>query len=162
IKENLACAVLIRAGWPQCMEGDAALFDPLCGSGTLLIEGARMAADVAPGLEREYFGFMGWLGFDAGLWERLLAEARDRARIGRARLTPRFFGSDADCRAIEAARANASVAGVSDAIRFEVRQLQDIQAAPAPSGLVVSNPPYDARLAADPALYRALGALLRG
>mgnify|MGYP001810030914 FL=1 len=161
IKENLACAVLIRAGWPQRMQ-DQALFDPLCGSGTLLIEGARMAADIAPGLERDYYGFFGWLGFDAPLWQALLDEARERARIGRESLSLRFFGSDADRRVIEAARANASVAGVSAFVRFEVRALEDIAEAPAPKGLVVSNPPYDARLAADPGLYRALGALLRG
>lgn len=161
IKENLACAVLIRAGWPQRMQ-EQALFDPLCGSGTLLIEGARMAADIAPGLERDYYGFLGWLGFDAPLWRSLLDEARERARIGRESLSLRFFGSDADRRVIEAARANASVAGVSAFIRFEVRALEEITEAPAPKGLVVSNPPYDARLAADPGLYRALGALLRG
>ena len=161
IKENLACAVLIRAGWPQRMP-DQALFDPLCGSGTLIIEGARMAADIAPGLERDYYGFLGWLGFDAALWQALLDEARERARIGRESLSLRFFGSDADRRVIEAARANASVAGVSAFVRFEVRALEDIAEAPAPKGLVVSNPPYDARLAADPGLYRALGALLRG
>lgn len=161
IKENLACAVLIRAGWPQRMRDDA-LFDPLCGSGTLLIEGARMAADVAPGLERDYYGFLGWLGFDAPVWQALLDEARERARIGRESLSLRFFGSDADRRVIEAARANASVAGVSAFVRFEVRALEDINEAPAPKGLVVSNPPYDARLTADPGLYRALGALLRG
>ncbi|ODU45168.1 MAG: 23S rRNA (guanine(2445)-N(2))/(guanine(2069)-N(7))-methyltransferase [Lysobacteraceae bacterium SCN 69-123] len=161
IKENLACAVLIRAGWPQRMR-DQALFDPLCGSGTLLIEGARMAADIAPGLERDYYGFLGWLGFDAVLWQGLLDEARERALIGRESLSPRFFGSDADRRVIEAARANASVAGVSAFVRFDVRVLEDISEAPAPKGLVVSNPPYDARLAADPGLYRALGALLRG
>ncbi|MFN7783675.1 MAG: bifunctional 23S rRNA (guanine(2069)-N(7))-methyltransferase RlmK/23S rRNA (guanine(2445)-N(2))-methyltransferase RlmL [Lysobacterales bacterium] len=161
IKENLACAVLIRAGWPQRMP-DQALFDPLCGSGTLIIEGARMAADIAPGLERDYYGFLGWLGLDAALWQALLDEARERARIGRESLSLRFFGSDADRRVIEAARANASVAGVSAFVRFEVRALEDIAEAPAPKGLVVSNPPYDARLAADPGLYRALGALLRG
>jgi 23S rRNA (guanine2445-N2)-methyltransferase / 23S rRNA (guanine2069-N7)-methyltransferase len=161
IKENLACAVLIRAGWPQRMR-DQALFDPLCGSGTLLIEGARMAADIAPGLERDYFGFLGWLGFDVSLWQGLLDEARERARIGRESLSLRFFGSDADRRVIEAARANASVAGVSAFVRFDARALEDISEAPAPKGLVVSNPPYDARLAADPGLYRALGALLRG
>jgi 23S rRNA (guanine2445-N2)-methyltransferase / 23S rRNA (guanine2069-N7)-methyltransferase len=162
IKENLACAVLIRAGWPLLMDTDAALFDPLCGSGTLLIEAARMAADVAPGLERDYFGFMGWLGFDVGLWDGLLREAIDRAAAGRAALGARFFGSDADPRMIEAARANASSAGVSRQVRFEVRRVEDISEAPAANGLVVSNPPYDARLAADPGLYRSLGALLRG
>lgn len=162
IKENLACAVLIRAGWPQRMQSDAALFDPLCGSGTLLIEGARMAGDIAPGLERDYYGFLGWLGFDGALWQSLLDEARERARVGRESLSLRFFGSDADRRVIEAARANASVAGVSAFMRFEVRALEDISETPAPTGLVVSNPPYDQRLAADPGLYRALGALLRG
>jgi 23S rRNA (guanine2445-N2)-methyltransferase / 23S rRNA (guanine2069-N7)-methyltransferase len=162
IKENLACAVLIRAGWPQVDAAGGALFDPLCGSGTLLIEAARMAADVAPGLERDYFGFMGWLGFDAALWDGLLREAIERAAVGRATLGPRFFGSDVDPRMIEAARANASTAGVARVLSLQVRALEQIDTAPAESGLVVSNPPYDARLAADSGLYRSLGALLRG
>src|SRR5690606_5791921 len=78
LKENLACAVLLRSGWMETFAAGGALIDPMCGSGTLLIEAVRMAADVAPALERDLFGFSGWRGHDAGLWNGLLAEARRR------------------------------------------------------------------------------------
>ncbi len=64
LKENLAAAILMRAGWPRIAAAGGALVDPMCGSGTLLVEGALMAGDIAPGLLREYFGFLGWRGFD--------------------------------------------------------------------------------------------------
>lgn len=158
LKESLAAAVLLRGGWPQGYQDDNGLLDPMCGSGTLLIEGALMAADVAPGLQR--YGNAAptrWRGFDLALWQRLLTEARERERIGRERLEPRFFGSDLDPHAIRAAVANAALAGVAEVVRFDNRDVRAL-AAPGPAnGLVVCNPPYDERLAADPALYRALG-----
>jgi len=162
MKENLACAVLLRAGWPEVHAQGGALIDPMCGSGTLLIEAARMAADVAPGLDREYFGLFGWKQFDAVLWQGLMDEARERAVRGRAALQPVFFGRDADRVAITLARDNAMAAGVSACIDWQVADIRDLQVpAGATSGLVVSNPPYDERLAADTRLYRELGASLR-
>ena len=74
LKENVAAGVLLRAGWPELVLRGAELLDPLCGSGTFCIEAALIAADRAPGLLREYFGFLGWRGHDAPLWERLRAE----------------------------------------------------------------------------------------
>lgn len=162
MKENLACAVLLRAGWPEVHAQGGALIDPMCGSGTLLIEAARMAADVAPGLDREYFGLFGWKQFDAVLWQGLMDEARERAARGRAALQPVFFGRDADRVAITLARDNAMAAGVSACIDWQVTDIRDLQVpSGATSGLVVSNPPYDERLAADTRLYRELGASLR-
>ena len=162
LKETLACAVLLRGGWAEISARGGALVDPMCGSGTLLIEAARMSADVAPGLGRAYFGFLGWRGHDAALWNALVAEADERSRRGRAALAPRFFGYDIDPAAMAASRENiarAGLAGVISVERCDVAQL----AAPADAapGLVVCNPPYDERLAADATLYRALGATLK-
>jgi len=162
LKENLAAAVLLRGGWPQLYAEGGALLDPMCGSGTLLIEGALMAADVAPGLMRQG-GFMPtrWLGFDQVAWARLREEAREREAVGRAALRPDFFGSDLDPHAIRAASENAEVAGVGCSIHLETRDVGAMAPIANPRGLVVCNPPYDARLAADPALYRSLGNSLK-
>src|SRR5690606_399722 len=157
------------------------LLDPMCGSGTLLVEGALMAADVAPGLQR-ISGTAApagddqpplptrWPGFDRDAWAALWNDARERERAGRAALRPVFFGSDLDRRAIDAAIANATAAGLAEAISLRVAPVERLaQTFPAlagererPPGLAVCNPPYDARLAADPALYRALGDALAG
>jgi 23S rRNA (guanine2445-N2)-methyltransferase / 23S rRNA (guanine2069-N7)-methyltransferase len=161
LKENLAAAVLMRGGWPNLYAEGGALLDPMCGSGTLLIEGALMAADVAPGLLRDLQGAGApptrWLGFDDARWRALIEEATQRERLGRASLQSRFYGSDVDPHAIRAARDNAERAGVVEAIDFAVRDIGQLSAMTETRGLVVCNPPYDARLAADPQLYRALG-----
>ena len=162
LKENLATAVLLRGGWLQLHAEGGALLDPMCGSGTLLIEGALMAADVAPGLLHHGDTQPSrWLGFDQDAWQALLDDAQTRERNGRAALRDVFDGSDRDPHAIRAARANATAAGLRDAIRFDVRDIATLPRLSAPRGLAVCNPPYDARLAADPALYRALGDTLR-
>jgi 23S rRNA (guanine2445-N2)-methyltransferase / 23S rRNA (guanine2069-N7)-methyltransferase len=165
LKETLAAAVLMRGGWPQlyAQEG-AALLDPMCGSGTLAIEAALMAADVAPGLLREQRALQTpsrWRGFDVLQWRALLDDAEQRARAGMAGLRPVFHASDIDPHAIRAARENAERAGVADHIAFDVRDVATLPAMAAARGVVVCNPPYDARLAADPMLYRALGDALK-
>jgi 23S rRNA (guanine2445-N2)-methyltransferase / 23S rRNA (guanine2069-N7)-methyltransferase len=162
LKENLAAAVLLRANWPKIHAEGGGLLDPMCGSGTLLIEGALMAADVAPGLQRH--GSMPpsrWRGFDQAQWKELMAEAREREVVGRAALKQVIHGSDNDPHAIRAAKENAEVAGVSEAIWFGVRDVVDLQVPPQATGCVVCNPPYDERLAADNALYRQLGDALK-
>jgi 23S rRNA (guanine2445-N2)-methyltransferase / 23S rRNA (guanine2069-N7)-methyltransferase len=162
LKENLACAVLIRAGWPETARAGGSLLDPMCGSGTLLIEGARMAADVAPGLHRDYYGFLRWRGHRAEAWDALLADALRRADAGLAALKPVFFGYDADAAAIATAQRNARAAGVAEVIAFETRQIAQLEPPSAATpGLVVCNPPYDERLAADASLYREFGGALR-
>lgn len=166
LKETLACAVLLRGDWPRRYRDGGALLDPMCGSGTLLIEGALMAADVAPGLLRHGDAPpTRWRGFDGEAWGALVAEARERERIGRAALRACFVGRDLDPHAIHAARANAQAAGVAGAIDLAAGDVSALRLPPAPAarvpGLAVCNPPYDARLAADPALYRALGDALR-
>ena len=111
LKENLAAAILLLADWPNLAGQGAMLLDPLCGSGTLLIEGALMAADIAPGLLREHFGFLGWRGHDQALWQQLLAEAQAKKTAGMERLPP-IQGFDASTEALEAARHNIERAGL--------------------------------------------------
>jgi 23S rRNA (guanine2445-N2)-methyltransferase / 23S rRNA (guanine2069-N7)-methyltransferase len=165
LKENLASAVLMRGGWPKLYAEGGALLDPMCGSGTLVIEAALMAADVAPGLQRHGGSTPSrWRGFDSDAWKDLRVEAIEREAKGRAALRPVFRGSDIDPHAIRAARENAEAAGVGDAIAWfaqDVRELASGTEAQSERGLVACNPPYDARLAADPALYRALGDALK-
>ncbi len=162
LKENLAAAVLMRGGWPQVYRDGGALMDPMCGSGTLLIEGALMAADVAPGLQRHGSVLPScWLGFDVECWRGLFAEATAREAAGLEALKPVFFGSDIDARAIRAANENATLARLAGVIRFETCDVAQLSAPSIERGLVVCNPPYDERLAADAALYRLLGDALK-
>ncbi len=162
LKENVAAAVLLRAGWAESAARGGWLVDPMCGSGTFLSEGALIAADAAPALHREYFGFLGWNGHDAALWQRLCSEAQAR----RAARVPRrcILGSDIDGQAVRAAIANGERAGVADWLHVEKRALSDVLAPPGPGGLVVVNPPYGERIGAEsglPALYTQLGETLR-
>jgi 23S rRNA (guanine2445-N2)-methyltransferase / 23S rRNA (guanine2069-N7)-methyltransferase len=164
LKENLAAAILVRAGWPEVAREGGPLVDPMCGSGTLPIEGALMAADIAPGLLRGYFGFLGWRQHQPSVWEELLAEARERARAGRERMPP-IFGYDADPRAIQAAEANVERAGLRDRIHVEHRTLAQCEPPPvARPGLLVANPPFGERIGAEQqlvALYTSLGEILK-
>jgi 23S rRNA (guanine2445-N2)-methyltransferase / 23S rRNA (guanine2069-N7)-methyltransferase len=162
LKENVAAAVLLRAGWPSIAEQGGVLLDPMCGSGTFLTEGALIAADAAPALDRDYFGFLGWRGHDAELWERLRSEARARRAARPARRC--ILGSDNDSEAIRMAIANASQAGVADWLHIEKRSLSELPRPKATAGLVVANPPYGERIGAEsglPALYSEFGAVLR-
>ena len=162
LKETLAAAVLLRGDWPQLYRDGGGLLDPMCGSGTLLIEGALIAADVAPGLLRHGdVPSTRWTGFDVAAWQQLRDKARTRERDGRAALRNVFHGSDSDPHAIRAARDNARAAGVDAHIAWQVRDIAALAPIDVPRGLAACNPPYDARLAADPALYRALGNALR-
>lgn len=162
LKENVAAAVLLRAGWPQIAAAGGTLLDPMCGSGTFLTEGALIAADAAPAIDREYFGFLKWLGHDAPLWEHLRADALQRrsARIARRCI----LGSDIDSEAVRMAIANAAQAGVSEWLHVEKRALGELQRPKAEGGLIVANPPYGERIGAEsglPQLYSELGAVLR-
>ncbi|MBS7458648.1 bifunctional 23S rRNA (guanine(2069)-N(7))-methyltransferase RlmK/23S rRNA (guanine(2445)-N(2))-methyltransferase RlmL [Coralloluteibacterium stylophorae] len=161
LKENLAAALLLRGDWPRVHAAGGALLDPMCGSGTLVIEAAAMAADLAPGLLRHGDEEpTRWQGFQRALWTRLREDALARAAAGRAAVTTPIAGSDRDPEAVDAARRNAQAAGLAELVRFEVRDVAELPAQDAPRGVVVCNPPYDARLAADPALYRTLGQAL--
>jgi 23S rRNA (guanine2445-N2)-methyltransferase / 23S rRNA (guanine2069-N7)-methyltransferase len=130
LKENVAAGVLMRSGWPDMAAQGAPFLDPMCGSGTFVIEAALIAADRAPGLDREYFGFLGWAGHDDDLWRQVLAEARSRARAGLSDALTRGLagalrGQDRDPSAVRNARANAERAGVQELVGFDVRALKD-------------------------------------
>jgi len=163
LRENVAAGILVRAGWRSMAEEGAELLDPMCGSGTFVIEGALIAADIAPGLGRGYFGFTGWKGHDGALWQRLHAEAAARVRPHDGS-TPRLRGSDSDARAVRIAGDNAARAGVSAWVDFECARLAQVRPR-APRGLLCTNPPYGVRLEdreTARALHRELGAVLRG
>ncbi len=162
LRENLAGALLLRCGWPAMAAEGTAFADPMCGSGTLVIEAALIAADVAPGLLRRRFGFERWLQHDAAAWngqrEAALAR-RNLAALGRGR----FRGYDRDLTAIRAALANAGRAGVGDHVVFERRELVSLTPVPGAQGLVLVNPPYGARLEDESTLgplYAQLGRTL--
>jgi 23S rRNA (guanine2445-N2)-methyltransferase / 23S rRNA (guanine2069-N7)-methyltransferase len=162
LKENVAAAVLLRAGWPAVNEQGGILVDPMCGSGTFLTEAALIAADAAPALDRDYFGFRGWFGHDSALWAQLCDEARTRraARVSRRCIV----GSDIDADAVRMAIENGQRAGVADWLHVEKRALADVKSPGAAVGLVVTNPPYGERIGAEsglPELYTELGRTLR-
>ncbi len=163
LKENLAAALLMRAGWPQIAAAGGALLDPMCGSATLPIEAALMAADIAPNLLRTRFGFEGWQGHDAALWQRLHAEAVARRTAGLEHLKCTIQARDKDPAAVATAIANVARAQLAWQIDVAQEALIDAQP-PAPTGLVITNPPYGERLAeADdlPALFTEIGEVLR-
>jgi 23S rRNA (guanine2445-N2)-methyltransferase / 23S rRNA (guanine2069-N7)-methyltransferase len=162
LKENVAAAVLLRAAWPAIHAAGGALVDPLCGSGTFLIEAALIAADAAPALGRDYFGFLGWRGHESALWERLCEEARQR-RAARS-VTRCVLGSDADPDAVRAALENAGAAGVADWVHVERRALGEVVRPKTETGLLVANPPYGERIGSAAGLtelYAELGRILR-
>ncbi|MCB9686684.1 MAG: class I SAM-dependent RNA methyltransferase [Alphaproteobacteria bacterium] len=150
LRENLAAACLWLAEWSP---GEA-LLDPVCGSGTFAIEAATIALARPPGAGRT-FAFHGWPSFDADAWTRVLAEPPEEA------VTPRLFASDRDPKAITVARANARRAGVEQAVRFEVRDLA-AAVAPAPTGLVIANPPWGGRIKGELEAMELLSRALRG
>jgi 23S rRNA (guanine2445-N2)-methyltransferase / 23S rRNA (guanine2069-N7)-methyltransferase len=160
LKETLAAALLLQAGWPG--SGFAALLDPMCGSGTFLIEAAWMAADIAPGLLRRYYGFLGWAQHQPALWQQVQDEARTRREAGLTRALPLLYGFDASHEALAATRRNAEAAGVAQWVTLERRELWQMQRPPvqAGTGLLICNPPYGERLGEKGTtreLYRALG-----
>ncbi len=163
LKETLAAAIVQLSGWLHRTDDEPVLLDPMCGSGTLLIEAALMLSDSAPGLLRKTFGFMAWNKHDPHLWERLVREALDRENQGIPAPWPQFIGYDADPKAVAAARKNVIAAGLRDVIVIKQRQLARLES-PAPAGLLLTNPPYGERLSDKEAvkyLYRCLGRTFR-
>jgi 23S rRNA (guanine2445-N2)-methyltransferase / 23S rRNA (guanine2069-N7)-methyltransferase len=164
LKENLAAAMLMRADWSEIASQGGGFVDPMCGSGTLVIEAALMASDSAPGLLRTYWGFQNWRGHDDEAWKALIDEALERQETGLASLPP-IVGYDHDGSAIRLALDNASHAGLQRHVHFERRELE--QAMPpkgCSTGLVATNPPYGERLAEQHELvplYLRLGQSLR-
>lgn len=167
LKETLAAALIRLSGWPGQATKESIFLDPMCGTGTLLIEAALMWGGIAPGLGRRYFGFLKWRGHDGRLWEELVREASRQAHAARSMPWPTFIGWDASNEAVRSATLNCACAGLSGIIRI---QRQDLSAFYIPDGAgkasggilnyLVTNPPYGERLdgqGAEKYLYRCLG-----
>ncbi len=157
LRENLAAALLIMSGWSTKIS----MCDPFCGSGTIPIEAAMIAAHIPPGLNRK-FAFMKWKNFDAGLWSRLRDQALDSGTVPGARI----YARDADVRAVRASAANAEAAGVSDFIRLEQMAFSRDTTCPENTpGWIVTNPPYGRRISGRQRqrqdIYRELAGAMR-
>ena len=155
LRENLAAGILTLSGWTP----GTPLLDPMCGSGTFLLEAAQISLGIAPGSRRE-FAFAKMKMFDAASWQRLLDAARSRERPVEA--LP-LFGSDLYGDALKAARSNFEQAGLAGCVTLKQANMLEISA-PAPSGILVTNPPYGVRLGEDGELaefYPKLGNLLK-
>ncbi|MDT8441543.1 MAG: class I SAM-dependent RNA methyltransferase [Desulfuromonadales bacterium] len=149
LRETLAAGILLQLGW----DGAQPLYDPMCGSGTFLIEAALLAKRRAPGLARS-FAFMQWPGWRPGLWDKLCSDARR----GESACPVTIAGSDRDGSAVRAALANLRTAGLDQNLRVACASLEALQPQ-AGCGLLVCNPPYGLRLApvSLAAFYQSLG-----
>lgn len=156
LKENLAAGILKLAGWTP----ERPLVDPMCGSGTFLLEALQMALDRAPGLDRT-FGFERLRRFDAAAWMTLRAAAEARVRT----CTPAVIrGSDSDGEAVRAARRNLQEAGFANLATVDRRDVLDLDPPVGEGGILLANPPYGERIGEQnelAALYPALGAVLK-
>ncbi len=169
IKENLAAALLIRAGWQkQCLDENRkalTLYDPMCGSGTFLIEAAMMALDIAPGRFRKYLGLFGWQQFNNDLWEEIKreAEVKKSKSINSDKLT--IMGTDINPKVVAMAQNNVVNAEFEDCINVQIAGIDQItQFQFADEGLVIVNPPYSERLGdfdSVKSLYSELGIILK-
>jgi 23S rRNA (guanine2445-N2)-methyltransferase / 23S rRNA (guanine2069-N7)-methyltransferase len=164
MKENLAAAMLLRSGWPEIANRQGSLIDPMCGSGTLLLEAAMIAADYAPGLLRDYFGFIGWKKHDAQCWKKLRAEAEQRKQSGMKNM-PVIVGFDQNRQTVNTALAHIANAGLQNKIHVERRDISDAEPAESwPPGLLICNPPYGERLGDEQEtanLYKRFGETLK-
>ncbi|RDL43149.1 bifunctional 23S rRNA (guanine(2069)-N(7))-methyltransferase RlmK/23S rRNA (guanine(2445)-N(2))-methyltransferase RlmL [Marinomonas piezotolerans] len=159
LKENLAAGLLMRAGWSKNSKFQQ-LVDPMCGSGTFLVEAALISLNIAPGSRRQYWGFKGWKKHDHRLWQQLMDLAKNE-RISPEDLNVRFQGTDREQKAIAAARENIKRAGLTGIIDVSMSAFQthDFDWSSQPS-LIMVNPPYGERLGDEMALialYRQLG-----
>jgi len=154
INEVLAAGMVLLTGWRR----DCAFVDPMCGSGTILIEAATYACNRAPQLQREYFGFKRWPDYDEDLWSGLLADAHKRV----TNFEHGLYGYDMAFKAVKIANHNALAAGLEGQVEIG-RQRFERLAPPAAEGLIVMNPPYDERLAESDveAFYKMIGDRLK-
>jgi len=161
LRETLAAAIILRSGWSK----ELPLLDPMCGSGTLLIEAALIACNIAPGVKRNYWGFESLTDFEPELWAEIKSEANVQARRGVKNNDTKFFGFDNDKKVLRTAKENAKRAGVEQFIEFELGDASVIEKPESfESGVIICNPPYGERLGTEPgliALYTAFGGRLK-
>jgi putative N6-adenine-specific DNA methylase len=159
LRETIAAAMVLASGW----KGDEPLLDPMCGSGTIPIEAAMIARNIAPGLRRR-FQFMDWPAFNAERWNQILANAQAAVTD----FTGEILGADRDAGAVQAAARNAERAGVSENVRFSAEAVSGSIAAiddsAKESGWILTNPPYGIRVGESDDLrnlYAKLGSALK-
>ena len=162
LRETLAAAIVLRSGWQK----GTPLVDPMCGSGTLLIEAAQMEAQIAPQLYRLHWGFDFWQGHNQAAWEKVKEEALALAEAEKQRENaPHFYGFDLDHRVLQKAKQNAKNAGVAHLMQWQQGDVAAIKnPSPNLAGTVICNPPYGERLGTTPALialYSVFGQRLK-
>jgi len=161
LRENLAAGILKLSGWKP----GVTLLDPMCGSGTFLLEAAMMALDMAPGSGRS-FGFEMLKNFDALVWQKIRQKALDRAKpLDKAKpiVFQKIYGSDNDLRAVRVTKQNLQQAGLLDAVQLAKTDITEA-VPPASEGVLVANPPYGIRIGEDEqlaALYPKMGEALK-
>lgn len=153
INEVLAAGIILKSGW----RGDSPLVDPMCGSGTFLIEAALIAANINPGVYRKHFSFENWRDFDAELFDRLYNDDSNEREFAF-----KIYGGDISPKAVEIAERNIKSAGVGRMIELESKPLSAWTEAPA-NGVLITNPPYGERISADDmeGLYELIGNKLK-
>jgi len=155
LRENLAAGIIKLSGW----QPGTPLFDPMCGSGTFLLEAVMIALDIAPGSQRS-FGFEKLLNFDATAWQKMKQEAQSRAKPVTFQ---QIYGSDLDMKSVRAAKQNLDQAGLLEAVKLDRADIVDVEA-PADHGVLIANPPYGVRIGEDEelaALYPKMGETLK-
>ena len=162
LRETLAAAIVLRSSWQR----GTPLVDPMCGSGTLLIEAAQMEAQIAPQLYRLHWGFDFWQGHNQAAWEKVKEEALALAEAEKQRENlPHFYGFDLDHRVLQKAKQNAKNAGVAHLMQWQQGDVAAIKnPSPNLAGTVICNPPYGERLGTTPALialYSVFGQRLK-
>ena len=162
LRETLAAAIVLRSGWQR----GTPLVDPMCGSGTLLIEAAQMEAQIAPQLYRLHWGFDFWQGHNQAAWEKVKEEALALAEAEKQHENlPHFYGFDLDHRVLQKAKQNAKNAGVAHLMQWQQGDVAAIKnPSPDVAGTVICNPPYGERLGTTPALialYSVFGQRLK-
>lgn len=154
LNEVLAAGMILKTGW----RGESDFVDPMCGSGTILIEAALIAKNVPPGIYRSKFAFEKWKDFDLELFEDLYNDDS-----GERDFKYKIYGSDIDIKAIKIAKENVKSAGMNDCIDLQIKSFENYTEAPAEKGILITNPPYGERLKPEnlDRLYEMIGERLK-
>ncbi len=154
INEVLAAGIILKSGW----RGDTPLVDPMCGSGTFLVEAALIAAGINPGVYRRRFAFESWPDFDGELFDRIYNDDS-----GERKFEHKIYGADISPKAVDIAMSNVKSAGVARYVDICCRPISQWTEAPAPEGVIITNPPYGERISADDmeGLYSTIGRVLK-
>lgn len=157
LKEHLAAAMITRSGWLE--DTTKPLVDPMCGSGTIVIEAVLMAAGYAPGIDRAAWGFDHWLGHQYDDFKAAKSAAIEQSHVGLTQLKTKVFGIDLDSRVLKTAQQNAKNAGIQRFIEFSCKNANDIKNAFGPKGTILFNPPYGERIGELPELVESFALL---